>query len=93
MKDFIKKNWLRLLLTIACLVADYFVGIIGLLWLAWGLGVDGFLAFGSFVVDSLQEGSSGQDQVFEGLDSVAGMPWLMGLTSRKEISIGLSSIF
>ena len=50
MKDFIKKNWLRLLLTIACLVADYFVGIIGLLWLAWGLGVDGFLAFGSFVV-------------------------------------------
>ena len=50
MKDFIKKNWLRLLLTIACLVADYFVGIIGLLWLAWGLGVDGFLAFGSFIV-------------------------------------------
>lgn len=50
MKDFIKKNWLRLLLTIACLVADYFVGIIGFLWLAWGLGVDGFLAFGSFIV-------------------------------------------
>ena len=50
MKDFIKKNWLRVLLTIACLVADYFVGIIGLLWLAWGLGVDGFLAFGSFIV-------------------------------------------
>ena len=50
MKDFIKKNWLRLLLTIVCLGADYFVGIIGLLWLAWGLGVDGFLAFGSFIV-------------------------------------------
>lgn len=50
MKDFIKKNWLRVLLTIACLVADYFVGVIGLLWLAWGLGVDGFLAFGSFIV-------------------------------------------
>ena len=50
MKDFFKKYWLRLLLTIACLVADFFIGVIGLLWMAWGLGANDFLAFGSFVV-------------------------------------------
>ena len=50
MKDFIKKNWLRLLLTIACLVADFFIGVIGLLYLAWGLGANDVLAFGAFLV-------------------------------------------
>ena len=50
MKDFFKKNWLKLLLTVGCLVADFFIGVIGLLYLAWGLGANDVLAFGAFLV-------------------------------------------
>lgn len=50
MKDFFKKYWLKILLTVACLVIDYFIGVIGLLYLAWDLGANEILCFGSFIV-------------------------------------------
>lgn len=50
MKEFFKKNWLKLLLTVACLVIDFFIGVVGLLWLAWGLGANDILCFGAFLV-------------------------------------------
>ena len=50
MKEFLKKNWLKLLLTVGCIVLDYFIGVIGLLYLAWGLGANDVLAFGAFLV-------------------------------------------
>ena len=50
MKQFLKKNWLKLLLTVGSLILDYFIGLIGLLYLAWGLGANDILAFGAFLV-------------------------------------------
>ena len=50
MGSFFKNNWLKLLLTIGCLVIDCFIGFIGLLWLTWRLGANEILSIGSFVV-------------------------------------------
>lgn len=50
MKDFLKKNWLKLLLTLGCLIIDFFIGIFGVLWLIWGIGADDILSFGVFLV-------------------------------------------
>lgn len=50
MKDFLKKNWLKLVLTVGCLIIDFFIGVFGVLWLIWGIGANDILSFGVFLV-------------------------------------------
>lgn len=50
MKTFLKNNWLKILLSLICLGANVYLGILGLLWMAWGLGANEILSFGAFIV-------------------------------------------
>ena len=50
MKTFLKNNWLKILLSLICLGANIYLGILGVLWMAWGLGANGILSFGAFIV-------------------------------------------
>ena len=49
MKEFFKKYWLRILLTLICLGINFYIGILAVLWLAWGLGANGALSLGVYI--------------------------------------------
>ena len=49
MKEFLKKYWLKILLTIVCLGINFYIGILAVLGLAWGLGVNGALSLGVYI--------------------------------------------